>query len=90
MKCYTGKFVKSRDQNPMEPKLVDCDKYEDMCLSLYADKTDWTKHCFKRSDLPEIRDKCIEIMVCNINEYLFCEFITMYLQFSTFQTSVKQ
>ena len=70
MKCYTGEFVKSRDRNPMEPKLVDCDKYEDICLSVYAGKTDWTKHCFKRSDIPKVSEGCKELpesRVCNIN-----------------------
>ena len=67
LKCYTGEFIKSRDGNPMEPKLVDCDKYEDICLSLYAGKTDWTKHCFKRSDVPKVSEGCKELVVCNIN-----------------------
>ena len=64
----------------MEPKLVDCDKYEDMCLSLYADKTDWTKHCFKRSDIlvliddKEASEGCKELLVCNINMYVFAIF----------------
>ena len=86
MKCYTGEFVKSRDRNPMNPKLMDCDKNEDVCLSLYGknDGTkgfDWTKHCFKRSDIPEIReDKCVKLWVINT--------CFVFLQFSTFQTSV--
>ena len=51
MKCYKGEFVKSRDQNRVEPKLVDCDKHEDMCFSFYSGKTDWIKDCFKRTDI---------------------------------------
>ena len=76
LKCYKGEFVKSRDQNPMEPKLVDCDKYEDMCLSLYSGKTDWLKHCFKRSDIlaliddKESSEGCKEVLVSNINKYV--------------------
>ena len=68
-----GEFIKSRHRNPMKPKLVDCDINEDVCLSLYG-KTDWKhlnklflKHCFKRSDLPEVSDGCIELGVRNIN-----------------------
>ena len=89
LKCYTGEFVKNRDRNPMKPKLMDCDRNEDVCLSLYGknDGTkvlDWTKQCFKRSELPEIGDKCIKLMVCNINMYVFW----YYLLFSIFQTII--
>ena len=67
LKCYEGHFFNKIAAQPIEPKLVDCKRNEDTCVSSYA-KTNitdhitsedgfvlpagsWDKHCFKKSDL---------------------------------------
>ena len=66
LKCYEGQFSNDKDAQPIEPKLVDCKRNEDVCASGYA-KTDvtsedgfvfpagtWDKYCFEKSDIPEM------------------------------------
>ena len=69
LKCYEGTFLNDKDAQPIEPKLVDCKRNEDLCASDYA-KTDltiengvlvpagsWDKACFKKSDYPEVSEE---------------------------------
>ena len=69
LKCYEGTFLNDKDAQPIEPKLVDCKRNEDLCASDYA-KTDltiengvvdlagsWNKACFKKSDYPEVSEE---------------------------------
>ena len=66
LKCYEGTFLNIKDAQPIEPKLVDCKRNQDVCGSSYA-KTDvtsedgfvfpagtWDKHCYEKSDIPEM------------------------------------
>ena len=67
IKCYYGDFFNDKDAQPIEPKLMDCRRNEDLCASNYA-QTDitfikfssvipagsWFKGCFKKSDIPEM------------------------------------
>ena len=69
LKCYEGTFLNNKDEQPIEPKLVDCKRNEDLCASGYA-KTNltskygsvvpagsWEKACFKKSDLLEASEE---------------------------------
>jgi len=64
LKCYSGYFENREGDRQREPQLSDCERNEDLCLSVYA-KTDlkyklvkwgevpagsWVKRCVRRSD----------------------------------------
>lgn len=80
LKCYRGKFdstegAKQSAHWPREPALVECNRYEDVCYSGYAETEvnagdgilpagTWIKDCAEKSyirDFDDIQsDRCIE------------------------------
>merc|ERR1711997_359040 len=67
LKCYGGEFENREGARQREPRLRDCGRYRDLCLSYYnRDDGSWGKYCQDRSSTlieefnGDFSERCIE------------------------------